>query len=120
MRALAAAVIGVSMAFPLAAPAQATPWSDEDWFLQQLAEHGFSNDYGDAQSLRIGYRVCDRYYQGWSDVAVMDEVAKHNPALGVPQVAEFVAISQWALCPQVLPSPLREEAIARGTLNYAY
>lgn len=113
--ALAALAIGT------AAPASATPWPDEPYYLQRLAEKGITNAYGPADSLQTGYAICGWYEAGWGDVAVMNAVEAYNPGLwrDSHSLAAVTTIAQFALCPWTLPEKYRADAIARGTLVYA-
>jgi hypothetical protein len=102
------AVLGISLALVLAAPAHAEPGVDEsptsennESFLADLHKVGIG--FGDpTQAISAGQAVCAHIHNGMSGLHLIKHLQENNPALTENGAVQFATISAKAYCPRQL------------------
>lgn len=97
------AVLGVSAAIGLAAPAYGDPddGGDDAGFLSELRQVGITYHSSD-QAVGAGKAVCGCLNNGESGLELVHDVETHNPGFNMESASDFAMISAKFYCPQQL------------------
>jgi Protein of unknown function (DUF732) len=98
------AVLGVSTAIGLAAPAYGDPGDDvgdDVGFLSALRQVGISYHSSD-QAVGAGKAVCGCLDNGESGLELVHDVETHNPGFNMESASDFAMISAKFYCPEQL------------------
>lgn len=95
------ALISVSTAVGIAAPAHGEPDGDDAAFLAALRAAGLT--YGDpGQAIASARAVCGLMSRGETGLQVVSDVKNQNPGLTMDAAAQFTAIASDVYCPEHL------------------
>ncbi|MGH3551092.1 MAG: DUF732 domain-containing protein [Mycobacterium sp.] len=98
------AVLGVSTAIGLAAPAYGDPGAsggDDTGFLAALRQVGISYPSPD-QAVGAGRSVCGCLNNGESGLELVHDLKTHNPGFTMEDASDFAMIAAKFYCPQQL------------------